>query len=182
MSLTDRPVDLHAEQIDVALRMGPLERLEPDVAQVCRGRARHLCEPAISSREFGAPESPADLARHRCIVFTAPGRGRWPFRTADGGLEHAEVPATFASDNLECILQLALQGAGIARLADFMAARAIRAGASWCRCSRRSTDPERRPALAVFSAAAPRRSRRSRVFLDFLIERFGREAWRLGKS
>ena len=27
MSLTDRPVDLHAEQIDVAVRMGPLERL-----------------------------------------------------------------------------------------------------------------------------------------------------------
>ena len=34
----------------------------------------------------------------------------------------------FSSDSLECILQLVLQGAGIARLADYMVAGPIRSG------------------------------------------------------
>jgi len=127
LSLTDKSVDLHAEQIDVALRMGPLEDSSL-VAHKFAEVERVICASPAYVAEFGAPASPADLARHRCIVFTAPGRGRWPFRTADGGLEQAEVPPTFATDSLECILQLALQGAGIARLPDFLAARAIRAG------------------------------------------------------
>ena len=65
---------------------------------------------------------------HRCIVFTAPRRDRWPFRTTDGGVQHVEVAATFTSDSLQCILQLALEGAGITRLADFRVAGSIRAG------------------------------------------------------
>jgi DNA-binding transcriptional LysR family regulator len=179
LSLTDRPVDLHAEQIDVALRMGPLEEsnlVSHKFAEV----ERVICASPAYLAEFGAPESPADLARHRCIVFTAPGRGRWPFRTADGGLEQAEVPPTFATDSLECILQLALQGAGIARLPDFMAARAIRAGALVPLLAAHHY-PERRPALAVYQPGAER-SPKVAVFLGFLNERFGREAWQLGKS
>ena len=39
-----------------------------------------------------------------------------------------EVPSIFASDNQECILQLALNGAGIARLSDYMVERPIRDG------------------------------------------------------
>jgi DNA-binding transcriptional LysR family regulator len=176
MSLTDRPVDLLAEQIDVAVRMGPLDDsglMSHTIAEV----ERVICASPAYLEEFGAPATPGDLARHRCIVFTSPGRGRWPFKTADGGMELMDVPATFASDSLECILQLALQGAGIARLADFMAARPIRAG----KLVPLLVDqhyPERRPALAVFAPGA-QRIPKVRVFLDFLIERFGRESWRL---
>ena len=78
--------------------------------------------------EFGIPKRGADLAHHRCIVFTAPGRDRWPFRTADGIIEHIEVAPAFASDSLQCILQLSLEGGGIARLANFLVADSIRAG------------------------------------------------------
>ena len=38
------------------------------------------------------------------------------------------MSGTFASDSLQCILQLALQGAGIAKLADFLVADRIRTG------------------------------------------------------
>ena len=90
------------------------------------------------------------------------------------------MPPTFATDSLECILQLALQGAGIARLPDFMAARAIRAGALVPLLATQHY-PERRPALAVYQPGAEK-SPKVAVFLDFLNERFGREAWQLGKS
>jgi len=179
MSLTDRPVDLLAEQIDVAVRMGPLDDpglVSHKIAEV----ERIICASPVYIEEFGAPASPRDLMRHRCVVFSAPGRGRWPFWTADGGIELLDVPATFASDNLECILQLTLHGAGIARLVDFMAARPIRAG----RLVPLLADhhhPERRPALAVFPPGAQQLPK-VRVFLDFLIERFGREHWRFATS
>ena len=179
MSLTDRPVDLHAEQIDVSVRMGPLSDfglMSRKIAEV----ERIICASPEYVEQFGTPQSPADLAQHRCIVFSVPGRGRWPFKTADGAVELMDVPATFASDSLECILQLALQGAGIARLADFMAARPIRSG-KLVPLLVDQHHPERRPALAVFPPGT-QKIPKVRVFLDFLIERFGRETWRLGEG
>jgi len=177
MSLTDRPVDMHAESIDVAVRMGPLE--DPGLATLEIAQVeRVICASPAYLAGHGTPAVPADLARHRCIVFTAPGRGRWPFRTDDGGVELLEVPATFASDSLDCVLQLALQGAGVARLPDFMAARPMRAGRLVPLLADRHY-PERRPALAVFPHGTDRVPK-VRAFLDFLLERFGRETWRIG--
>jgi DNA-binding transcriptional LysR family regulator len=177
LSLTDRPTDLLAEQIDVAVRMGPLEDaslVSHTIAEV----ERVICASPAYVREFGAPSTPAELARHRCIVFTAPGRGRWPFRTNEGGLEQVEISATFASDSLDFILQLALQGGGIARLPDFMVARPIRAGALVPLLAEHHY-PERRPALAVHQPGAEKLPKVA-LFLGFLAERFGREAWRIG--
>lgn len=127
MSLTDRAVDIYTEQIDVAVCMGPLS----DSRLMSRKIA--VIEPVIFAsprylQEFGTPLRPLDLMQHRCIVFTAPGRSRWSFKTGNGGVQHLDVPATFASDNLECILQFALQGAGVARLADFLVADCVRSG------------------------------------------------------
>lgn len=179
MSLTDRPVDFHAEQIDIAVRMGPLtdsNLMSHKIAEV----ELTICASPAYVEQFGAPKTPADLACHRCIVFSAPGRGRWPFKTAHGEVELMDVPATFASDSLECILQLALQGAGIARLPDFMAARAVRASKLVALLVDQHF-PERRPAIAAFPSGTEK-DPKVRVFLDFLIERFGRDPWRLGRE
>ena len=69
---------------------------------------------------------------------------------------------------------------GIARLGDYMAAGPIR--------SRKLVPllvdqhhPERAPALAVFPPGT-QKIPKVRAFLDFLVERFGREPWRLGKG
>jgi DNA-binding transcriptional LysR family regulator len=179
MSLTDRPVDLHAEQIDVAFRVGPLgdsNLMSRKIAEV----ERVICASPHYVERFGAPKTSADLAQHRCIAFTVPGRTRWPFKTAEGGLKHMDVVATFASDSLECILQLALQGAGIARLGDYMAAGPIRAR-KLVPLLVDQHHPERSPALAVFPPGT-QKIPKVRAFLDFLVERFGREPWRLGKG
>ena len=172
VSLTDRPVDLHAERIDVAVRVGA----PSDVGLMSRkvGEVgRVICASPQYLAQFGVPESPAELARHRCIVFTAPGRTRWAFKTAEGGVDYMEVSGIFASDNQECILQLALRGAGIARLADYMVARPIREG-KLVPLLVDQHDPERTPAYAVFSSAVQNLPK-VRAFLDFLLDRVGRE-------
>jgi len=176
MSLTDRIVDFYAERIDVAIRMGPLSDSRLMSRKIAEIEAVLLASPRYLE-EFGVPKSGADLARHRCIVFTIPGRDRWPFRTANGGMERVEVAATFASDSLQCILQLALQGAGIARLADFLVADAIRAG-QLVEVLLGQHVAERAAVFAVF-APGTQRIPKVRVFLDFLVERFQTHPWRL---
>jgi DNA-binding transcriptional LysR family regulator len=172
ISLTDRPVDLHAQQIDVAVRVGPssdsslMSRKIGDVGRVICAIPRYL-------KQFGVPKCREDLAQHRCIVFTAPGRSRWAFRAADGGVEHVEVPSILASDNQECILQLALHGAGIARLSDYMVARPIRDG-RLVALLKEQHHPERTPAYALFPPGT-QKVPKVRVFLEFLMERLGRE-------
>ena len=91
-------------------------------------RSDGSCASPSYLEQFGEPKHPEDLANHRCIVFTAAGRGRWAFKTASGGVEQRDVSATFATDSHDCMLQLALHGAGIARLADFQVARPIKSG------------------------------------------------------
>jgi DNA-binding transcriptional LysR family regulator len=168
LSLTDRLVDLHAEQIDVAIRLGPLSDsnlMSRKLAEV----DRVICASPQYIERFGAPKTPADLALHRCIVFAAPGRDRWPFKMANGKPEQVKVSGTFSSDSLECILQLALQGAGIARLADYMVAGPIRSG-KLVRLLADQHHPERTPAFAVFPPGT-QKVPKVRAFLDYLVER-----------
>jgi DNA-binding transcriptional LysR family regulator len=166
--LTDRLVDLHAEQIDVAIHLGPLS----DSSLTSRKLAevdRVICASPQYVERFGAPKTPADLAHHRCIVFTAPGSDRWPFKTAEGGLEQVNVSGPFSSDSLECILQLALQGAGIARLADYMVAGPIRSG-KLVRLFADRHHPERTSAFIVFPPGT-QKVPKVRALLDFLVEK-----------
>jgi DNA-binding transcriptional LysR family regulator len=177
LSLTDRVVDFYAEQVDVAVRMGPLS----DSRLISRKIAE--IEPVIVAsasyvERFGVPKCPRDLAQHRCIVFTAPGRSRWGFKTVDGGVEYIDVVGSFASDSLQCILQLALQGAGIAKLADFLVAESVRSG----ELIPVLADQQLEESASVFAVFAPGTQKipKVRVFLDFLIERFQHQPWRLG--
>ena len=169
ISLTDRPVDLHAQQIDVAVRVGPSSDsnlMSQKIGEV----GRVICASPRYLKQFGVPKRREDLAQHRCIVFTAPGRSRWAFRTANGGIEHVDVSGVFASNSQECVLQLALQGAGIARLADFMVGKPIRDG-KLVPLLADQHHPERTPAYAVFPPGT-QKVPKVRVFLDFLVERF----------
>src|SRR5262245_58486793 len=74
MSLTDQLVDVLAEQIDVAVRAGPL-RDSTLMSRKITEIERVICASPQYLDEFGMPETPADLTRHRCIVFSA-GRSR----------------------------------------------------------------------------------------------------------
>ena len=171
MSLTDRPINLHAEQIDVALRVGPLS----DSSLMSRKLGeigRVICASPAYVEQFGEPKHPEDLASHSCIVFTAAGRARWAFKAADGGVEQRDVSATFATDSHDCMLQLALHGAGIARLADFQVARPIKAGQLVALLAEHH-HPDPTPAFAIFPPGT-QKIPKVRVFLDFLHERFGR--------
>jgi DNA-binding transcriptional LysR family regulator len=174
VSLNDRNVDLLAEQIDVALRLGPLKDSNL-MARKLTEIERVICASPEYIKRFGAPKTYDDLARHQCVVFAIPGRDRWPFRTADGGLIQLQVSGIFTADNSLLALDLVLRGAGIARVPDFIAAEAIHSG-KLVPLLADQHHSERTPIFAVFPAGS-QKIPKVRVFLDFLVKHFEQEQW-----
>jgi DNA-binding transcriptional LysR family regulator len=128
LSLTDDVVDLLAQRADLAIRMGAL----PDSGLVARklGQSRRVvcASPAYLARH-GTPATPEALAGHNCLGFNfRRWRDGWPFRRDGRAIEQA-VLGNLLANNGETVRQMALAGAGIARLGRFHVAADIEAGA-----------------------------------------------------
>lgn len=127
LSLTDGIVDLVAERADVAIRMGDL----PDSSLIARrlGQSRRVvCAAPSYLEKWGIPLVPTDLERHDCLTFNfRRALPSWPFRQ-DGRDAEQPVAGRLVVNNGETMKQLALQGAGIARVGLFHVAEDIAAG------------------------------------------------------
>ncbi len=119
-------VDLIASNIDAALRAAP--SLDPSLI------ARRLLRShstAVAAPEYlagaGVPESPDDLAQHRCLVGFARGERpstHWPLR--DGG--RVRVRGALVSNSMELLHQAAVRGQGIAMLPHLFVVRELSEG------------------------------------------------------
>jgi len=116
MSLTDRRVDLIAEGLDLAVRVGRL----PSSSMVARrvGTYRFACCAAPGFlAQHGTPRQPADLERARCILnLNLIPRNRWTFHDPAGAPVTVEVGGGIEIDNGEAQRALAIDGAGIVYL------------------------------------------------------------------
>lgn len=127
LSLTDGIADLVAEKTDVAIRMGNL----PDSGLIARklGQSRRVvCASPSYLALKTPPQIPADLEQHDCLTFSfrrAP--PAWPFR-CDGKDIEQPVSGNLVVNNGETMKQMALAGAGIARLGRFHVAAEIAEG------------------------------------------------------
>jgi DNA-binding transcriptional LysR family regulator len=167
LSLGDEVVDILGGQADVALRFGPLPdsplsaRPIGDTGQVVVASPQYLAR-------HGTPQRPEDLASHNCLRFNfrraAPD---WPFRR-DGELFSLKVSGSIECSSGEALAQLALLGAGIARIGAFTVNQAIAKG-ELVPLLEAYNPGDREPIHAVFVAGAAMPAR-VRVFVDFLVE------------
>ncbi len=128
LMLADGLVDLLAEPIDVAVRIGAL----PDSSLVATrlGQIRRVtCLSPAYAAGHGRPQTPADLAAHACITFqglTSP--ELWTFgegKAASSVRIHSRLTVTTA----EAAADAAMAGLGITRLLSYQVADAVRLGA-----------------------------------------------------
>ncbi len=88
---------------------------------------RTLCaSPAYLARR-GAPQSPADMTEHDCLVFATSGP-RWEF-VGPQGLVGLDVRPRLKSNDGAALCQAALSGQGITVLADYLVAPHLQSGA-----------------------------------------------------
>lgn len=169
LALTDAVVDLAAEGIDVGLRLGPSVSGSLVVTKLFDTRYRVVASPAYLRRR-GRPDAPSDLAKHDGILFALPGyRSRWRFRGPGiGGVETLPRASLFIASAL-AIRRAALDGLGVALLADWTIRDDLRSG--------RLVDlfPKLEASAADFETAAwivyPSRDyvpARLRAFIDYL--------------
>jgi DNA-binding transcriptional LysR family regulator len=124
---SDTALDLLAGRFDAAVRIGYLKpsmlvarRIVP-VSLVLVAGPQYL-------RQHGVPETPADLRRHECLIYSGqPQRPTWRFVGSKGAIAVAPQ-GHFHFDNGEGLLQAAEAGLGIAALPDFLAEDGLTSG------------------------------------------------------
>ncbi|MDP2017029.1 LysR family transcriptional regulator [Hydrogenophaga sp.] len=162
-------IDLLERRTDVAIRIGALRDSTLHARALCTSRLRVLASPAYLAAH-GRPKSVAELAQHSLLGFTQPeALNRWPLRGAHGD-EWPVVPDITASSG-ETLRQLALQGAGLACLSDFMSS-ADRERGDLVQVLVKDTVDVRQPISAVYYRNTQLAARIA-CFLDFLQERMG---------
>jgi DNA-binding transcriptional LysR family regulator len=172
IDVSDHQVDLVAEQVDVAVRSGVLGDSSL-VARKIGDATRVICASPLYLETRGSPRVPADLLAHNCLTLPGPAWSRWPFHTHEG-INRLAVSGTFTSDNADLLLDMALAGLGIARLADFMVGRALRQGTLVALLQ----DSHMTDSFPIHALTVPGRHRAPRIkaFIDFVAEQFARSA------
>jgi LysR family transcriptional regulator for bpeEF and oprC len=164
LRLSDAYADLVTEGLDLALRGGILADSALRARRVGSSERVVVASTAYLDA-WGVPETPADLARHQCILYTYMARGdTWPF--SDGEMQ---VRGRMRVNNLEAIRRAVLDGIGIAYLPSWMVWEQVRDGSLRVLLAAHATGPT--PLYAVY-AAQRLLPQRAVVFIDYIAAVF----------
>ncbi len=165
LTLTDRNVDLIAERIDVAFRLGPLQDSSL-VATPLGLLSQGLFASPQYLREHLVPETVEQLCAHRLLGYQNPKFDReWIFE--DGQM--CVGPFSCVVDSMASAARMAAVGAGIARLPTYVAEAFVAQGALV------SIRLDTRFAERKFYAVVPRRAgqtRKTRELIDYCKAQF----------
>jgi len=172
LNASEGALNLVEARIDLAIRISA----EPDPALI--GRVLAPCtsvlvaSPAYLARH-GVPQSPGDLAAHRCLTYANFGKSAW---TLSRGAEQTQVSVSshFSANEATALLRAALAGGGLALQPTYLANPHLADG------SLHQVLPDwTLPDMAIHALYTSRRylSPAVRALLDFLVDRFARMAW-----
>lgn len=173
LMLTDRMVDPLEEGVDVTVRIGAMVDSSLIARRISTARVVLVASPEYIARH-GEPEEPGDLGSHKCLHYghstTVP---RWQLTDNELALT-VPISACLSSNNGDTLRDAAVKGIGIARLPSFLVGADIAAGRLVVVL--RDYPPQDATIHALY---APNRflAAKTRVFIDFLVERFSRPIW-----
>ena len=168
--LSDRYVDLLAEGIDVAIRIGRL--LDSDlVARRLAPCRMVVCAAPSFLERHGVPRTIQDLRRAPRLAFSeAISSGDWTLSDPEGQAHVIDGPIRMAANNTEMLLAAALAGGGVTYGPSFVFGRAIAAG------DLVALLPDHQPTeLNIYAVYPTKRhvSLKLRSFVEHLIASFG---------
>lgn len=178
LQFTDQVLDLLADRMDLALRLGPPADSSLVGLQLQAMRYRVCASPDYLARH-GHPGTPSALSQHDCLRFPLPGfSSLWRFRQgADGPVEAVPVKGWLTLSTALALHQAALDGLGPVLVAEWLVSEDLASG--------RLVDlfPHHEVTASHFDSAVwllyPSREHlplRVRVLIDFLKARLMRPA------
>lgn len=174
LALTDTKVDLVADRIDIAIRLGSDGGADAHSKRLFATRYHVVASPDYVAA-YGHPDTPQALSERDCLLYALPDfRSRWRFRTAAGVEEQVAIGGRFVMSNALALRSAARDGCGPALLADWLVDDDIATGALI------DLFPEHRVAAREFETAAwllwncgDYLPRKTREVMKFLEQAFG---------
>ena len=137
----DAMIDIVANRFDAGIRHGHL--LDRDMVSIRIGtpdRIAVVASPDYLARH-PAPETPADLSKHRCIHYRYRSSGRlhrWQFEKKGRPLPPMDLPGALVLGDIDLLMEAATLGVGVASVSEKRARPLIERGAlvglleAWC--------------------------------------------------
>lgn len=129
IQLSDAISNMVDDSIDLAIRIGAIDRQPNFIARRLTGHERCVCASPAYLAARGIPQVPADLLHHNCLQFAYGATRRGWRLQRDQDVADIPVRGTLSVNNAEVLRQAILDGAGIALLADWLVGEDLRSGA-----------------------------------------------------
>ncbi|MEM9807050.1 MAG: LysR family transcriptional regulator [Cyanobacteria bacterium P01_D01_bin.56] len=126
--LVDAYLDLIAERIDVAIRVGALQDSTYRL-QKLRSMEFFICAGPDYLQQHGVPETPEEIVDHSCLLF--PRRNHslsWLFRDNSGQVTEVPIQGQYLITNSAAIRECAIANMGLTLLPDWLVEKDIATG------------------------------------------------------
>lgn len=169
IDFSDRHIDLVEQGVDLAIRIADMSDSTLQARRICPVRIL-LCASPSYLEQYGVPRVPEDLKTHRFLQYDIGGGPVLRLEDGQGRKYEIHTRPRIVANNGDFLRDMGMAGHGIILTPSFIAWQAIAAGdlvsvmPNYC--------PRQLSAYAVYPQARYL-SRRARMFIDFLVERFG---------
>jgi DNA-binding transcriptional LysR family regulator len=173
IDFSDRHIDLVEQGVDLAIRIADMNDSTLQARRICPIRLL-LCASPAYLEQYGVPETPEDLRTHRILQYDIGGGAMLRLEDGQGGEHVVHTRPRIVANNGDFLRDMAMAGHGIILTPSFIAWQAIAAGElvsimpGYC--------PQHLSAYAVYPQTRYL-PRRARMFIDFLVERFGEKPY-----
>lgn len=165
--LADRVLHLVEDHVDLAVRVAALAD-SSDVAVKVGTIRRVVCASPDYLNRRGLPQTPADLADHDIVTFSAMAPlGAWSFGTS-AKEQAAPIRSRLTVNTAEAAIDAAISGAGLTRVLSYQIADAVRSGL--LRIVLDDHEPDPTPVSLVYPSQRLL-ALKLRAFLDFATPR-----------
>lgn len=163
LDLSDSVVDIVEQGFDLALRIGTLESSSLIARKLADNPRLLVASPEYIERA-GRPDTPADLAAHKCIVLAQ--NRNWTLRDARGIVTDVRVTGNFSTNYGDVVTKAALSGVGIALKSAWDIRESLADGSLVPVLEEYSIEP----VWSLWAVRPPGQSMpaRVRVFIDFI--------------
>ena len=167
--LDDRPLDLLANHIDLAVRVGKLQ--DSSLVAVRVGQIRNVvCASPEYLQHRGTPRAPRELLNHDCINFTFAALNSpdvWAFRAGKSEIS-MRIRSRLVVNTAEAAIEAAVAGVGITRVLSYQVRSVAASGALTTVLAK--FEPVPMP-IALVHAGQRLLPLKLRAFLDFATPR-----------
>ena len=124
IELSNRPLDLVHESLDLAIRLGRLQ--DSSLVATCLApRRMYLCGSPSYLEHYGRPHSVSELGRHNCLIGSS---DLWQLQQ-DGREFSQRVQGNWRCNSGQAVLDAALMGVGLCQLPDYYVLEHLKSGA-----------------------------------------------------